>query len=424
MSDWTSCTALVVEDSTLQRAHLVHLLRIAGFGTILEACNGCDALRVLGECGAMPIPLVLTDLDMPEMDGFELIRHLSERQLTQNLVVTSARDPRLLDIVESMGLDDASLQLLGTLIKPVRLDDLSAMLARIGKSRHAIAAGSPGEAPIQFSDIEDAVEDQQFVPFFQPKVSMESGLIAGVEALARWRHPEKGMLAPIHFISAIEGSPIMEAFTLSIVEQTLQNMITWRRLGLTSLTASVNLSADNLANRDFTERLTKLVAHYRIPPESLIWEVTETMLMNNVSESLANLARLGLKGFGLAMDDYGIGYSSIQQFSRCPFTELKIDRAFVNGAARRANRRVILESAIEMGHRLNVKTVAEGVENQEDWELLRTLGCDLVQGYLIARPMPAIEFPQWIKSNRQRLKSLSAPAEPLLNKHSPVSSRR
>lgn len=423
MSDWTSCAALVVEDSTLQRAHLVHLLRISGFGTILEACNGCDALRVLGEYGAMPIPLVLTDLDMPEMDGFELIRHLTERQLTQNLVVTSARDPRLLEIVESMGLDDASLQLLGTLIKPVRLDDLSAMLEHIGKSRRAIVAGSPGEAPIQFSDIECAVTDMQFVPYFQPKVSMESGLIAGVEALARWQHPEKGVLAPIHFIAAIEGTPMMEAFTLSIVEQTLQNLIGWRRLGLTSLTASVNLSADNLANRAFTERLTELVARYRIPPESLIWEVTETMLMNNVSESLANLARLGLKGFGLAMDDYGIGYSSIQQFARCPFTELKIDRAFVNGAARRDNRRVILESAIEMGHRLNVKTVAEGVENQEDWDLLRTLGCDLVQGYMIARPMPAIDLPQWIKSNRQRLRSLSAPAELVLIKNPPASSR-
>lgn len=423
MSDWTSCAALVVEDSTLQRAHLVHLLKISGFGTILEACNGSDALRVLDEYGAMPIPLVLTDLDMPEMDGFELIRHLSERQLTQNLVVTSARDPRLLEIVESMGSDDASLQLLGTLTKPVRLDDLSAMLEHIGKSRHTIVAGGLGEAPIHFSDIEHAVADKQFVPFFQPKVSMESGLIAGVEALARWRHPEKGMLAPIHFIPAIEGTPMMEVFTLSIVEQTLQNLSAWRLLGLTSLTASVNLSADNLANRVFTERLTALVAHYRIPPASLIWEVTETMLMNNVSESLANLARLGLKGFGLAMDDYGIGYSSIQQFSRCPFTELKIDRAFVNGAARRANRRVILESAIEMGHRLNVKTVAEGVENQEDWDLLHTLGCDLVQGYMIAEPMPAVDLPQWIKTNRQRLKALSAPAELCLKKNPPASCR-
>jgi EAL domain-containing protein (putative c-di-GMP-specific phosphodiesterase class I) len=181
-----------------------------------------------------------------------------------------------------------------------------------------------------------------------------------------------------------------------MTEETLKQLVLLHGRGMTALTASINLSADDLGDRVFIETLTELVAAYRIPFDRVIWEVTETMLMKNLSESLANLARLRLKGFGLAMDDYGIGYSSIQQFSRCPFTELKIDRTFVNDASRRPNRRAVLESAIEMGHRLDVRTVAEGVESYEDWDLLRALGCDLAQGYLIGRPMPASELWQWI----------------------------
>ena len=174
------------------------------------------------------------------------------------------------------------------------------------------------------------------------------------------------------------------------------------------LSVTINLSADNLAARAFIDKLAGMVAQHDIPTGKVIWEVTETAVMYNVRESLTNLARLGLKGFGLAMDDYGIGYSSIQLFSRCPFTELKIDRTFVRGAAHRSNRRAVLESAIEMGRRLGVTTVAEGVESQSDWDLLCERGCDQAQGYLIAKPMPAQELPQWVRTNSERLAELNS----------------
>jgi EAL domain-containing protein (putative c-di-GMP-specific phosphodiesterase class I) len=171
---------------------------------------------------------------------------------------------------------------------------------------------------------------------------------------------------------------------------------------------SINLSAENLGERGFIDRITDLVATYEVPPSSVTWEVTETTVMNNLSSCLANLARLRLKGFGLAMDDYGIGYSSMQQLSRCPFTELKIDRAFVDGAAERPNRRAILETSIDMGVKLAVTTVGEGVESLSDWHLLRDLTCDLAQGFLIAKPMHADELPPWINANRARLASLAS----------------
>jgi EAL domain-containing protein (putative c-di-GMP-specific phosphodiesterase class I)/FixJ family two-component response regulator len=406
MDNWANQVALVVEDSSVQRAHLVGLLKSLSFGTVLEACDGFDALRILELHGADAVDLVLTDLDMPVMDGIELIRHLTERQLTRQLIVTSARDPRMLEVVEKMGADDATLHLLGTVLKPVKLNDLLATLQK-GEQLVKQRVGLPDRSRFDAGELEAALAQGQFIPFFQPMISVATGLVKGVEALARWDHPDHGVLQPLHFIPRIEGSPLMLPFTLSIVAQTLHQLAAWRRAGISLPTVSINLSAENLADLSFVERLASLAFTYGVPPESLIWEVTETMVMSNLSQCLANLVRLRLKGFGLAMDDYGIGYSSMQQLSSCPFTELKIDRIFVDGAAERPNRRAVLESSIEMGHRLDAVTVAEGVESLPDWGLLQDLGCDIAQGYLIAKPMPAAELPDWIADNRIRLQLLA-----------------
>lgn len=405
MSDWHSQIALVVEDSQVQREHLVNLLKVMEFGTVLEANDGADALRLLEARGAEAVDLVLTDLDMPVMDGIELIRHLAERQLTRHLIVVSARDPRMLEVVEKMGSEDAGLHLLGTVAKPVKLNDLLATLQRgISVSQNASV---PDRTRFNLGELEAALEAGQFIPYFQPLVSVRTGAVKGVEVLARWRHPDHGLLQPLHFIPRIEGSPLMLPFTLSMVAQALDQMAQWRDSDLNLPTMSINLSAENLADLSFVEKLTHLTVANGIAPESLIWEVTETMVMSNLSQCLANLVRLRLKGFGLAMDDYGVGYSSMQQLSSCPFTELKIDRVFVDGASRRPNRRAVLESSIEMGHRLNAVIVAEGVESAEDWALLYELGCDVAQGYLVAKPMPAAELPNWMTTHAPRLRQMA-----------------
>jgi EAL domain-containing protein (putative c-di-GMP-specific phosphodiesterase class I) len=212
------------------------------------------------------------------------------------------------------------------------------------------------------------------------------------------------VLGPNTFIASLEGSPLMARFTLAIVAQSLPLLAQWRR-AMPSLTLSINLCADDLSDPGFVDRLTSVVGAHGIPPQTVIWEVTETALMN--SRALAHLARLGLRGFGLSIDDFGIGYSSIQTLSRSPFTELKIDRAFVDGASSRGNRRAILSSALEMGRRLGVMTVAEGVETEADWRLLHQLGCQVAQGYLIAKPMPPQELWSWTRQSRARLRALA-----------------
>ncbi|HEY5801128.1 MAG TPA: EAL domain-containing response regulator [Burkholderiaceae bacterium] len=406
-TNWNEQTALVVEDSGVQRAYLVKILLEVGFGTVLEAENGTQAMQLLEATSMAPIALVLTDLEMPEMDGIELIRRLNGSGALRNLIVVSGRDPRLLDIVERMASDSARFRLLGTLTKPVQTGELLRLL-HASQQQLAVSHAHPKAQAISLADIEEGIRQREFVPYFQPKVAVATGELKGVEALARWLRPGTGLIMPDSFIPALEGTEAMEPFTLLMAEETLKSLSHFHQHGMPDLTASINLSAQSLSKRSFITRLLALVDSYRIAPRLVIWEVTETMLMENLNESLGNLAQLGLKGYGLAMDDYGIGYSSIQQFSRCPFTELKIDRSFVRDAASRRNRRVVLENAVELGQRLGVATVAEGVETRGDWDLLRTLGCDLAQGYLIAKPMPAADLVAWRRSTRMQLKSLGA----------------
>ena len=405
MIDLGQLVALVVEDSSVQRNHLVGLLKELHFGAVLEAGDGVEALRILGTHGKGPVFLVITDVDMPGMDGIELISRLAEGSLVENMIVISARDPRVLETVESLAADNVRMHLLGTLPKPIKMAELSAMLARAQHRQGVAELKAP--AIQELAEIELAIDAGQFVPFFQPKVLLSTGLLKGVEALARWQHPQRGLLGPQAFIGSIEGTPVMARFTLSMVEQSLRLLKEWRR-AMPTLTMSLNLSADDLADRSFVDRLMDLVRKYEAVPQSLIWEVTETMLMHPLA--LANLARLGLRGFGLSMDDFGIGYSSMQTLSRSHFTELKIDRIFVHGASERANRRAILSSSLEMGRSLGVSTVAEGIETMDDWNVVRSLGCDIAQGYLIAKPMPARELLGWVRGNRARLRALAAQA--------------
>jgi EAL domain-containing protein (putative c-di-GMP-specific phosphodiesterase class I) len=177
----------------------------------------------------------------------------------------------------------------------------------------------------------------------------------------------------------------------------------WRTAGL-EMTVSVNLSLKSLGDTQIAERVTDLVRSQNLEPRHVILEVTESAAAAEVGRALENLARLRMKGFGLSIDDYGTGYSSMQQLTRIAFTELKIDRSFVANAARQESVRVILQSSLDMARKLGIHAVAEGVETQADYDLLRRLGCDLAQGYFVARPMDAEAYLRWVR-DAQKTKS-------------------
>lgn len=379
---------LVVEDDDFQRRTVARMLRSLGARDVLEAGDGKQALASIR--GAALVDIVVCDLDMPEMDGMEFIRHLGQANSVVSVIIASVQELALLNSVKKMA-RAYGVRLLGIIEKPVTLKGLETLIA-LHKLPKPQSARTSADAPsFSLEQILRGVQENQFEPFFQPKVALATGKILGAEALARWRHPEHGLVGPYAFIAPLEQSGKIDELTLLMLEKAALACRAWRQREI-ELTVSVNLSLVSLTDTKLADRITDIVRSAGLDPHYMILEITETAAMTEVAPALENLARLRMRGFGLSVDDYGTGFSSLRQLTRAPFTELKVDRSFVTGCAANPSARAIVESSIEMARRLNIKSVAEGVETQADWDVLRATGCDLAQGYFIAKPMQESSF--------------------------------
>ena len=240
----------------------------------------------------------------------------------------------------------------------------------------------------------------EFEPFYQPKVELATGRITGFEALARWRHGRLGLLPPDAFIRKLEEAGRIDELMWVMLRKAATACRTWLVNGLEA-TVAVNISPTSLGDVRMAERVTALLHWQALEPRSMVLEVTESAAATHVGAALENLARLRVKGFGLSIDDYGTGYSSMQQLTRVAFTELKIDQSFVLKAATHRSALVILESSLRMARKLKIASVAEGVETRAAFDLLRSLQCDMAQGYFIARPMEASAVLSWAREWKQ-----------------------
>ncbi|HUL94891.1 MAG TPA: EAL domain-containing response regulator [Usitatibacter sp.] len=386
---------LVVEDHPFQRWLSCNLLHEMGARWVFPAGDGNSALDILALPGP-PIDIVLSDLDMPGMDGMALIRNMAERSRAPSLIVVSGADRGIIGTVEAMA-REYGIKVLGAVEKPLTARKLKGLI-----SAARDVSAEPNARSIHFTadEIASGMRSGQFETYFQPKVEIRTGELRGAEALARWIHPAKGLVPPAHFIEAAETAGLIDELTWSLVREAAGCCAAWHRAGA-ELTVSVNLSPHSLPDIGLADRMVGLAAEARIEPRHLILEVTESAATADVGRELENLSRLRMRGFGLSIDDYGTGYSSMQRLARVPFTELKIDRAFVKRALAQEASRAMVESSLELAQKLGINAVAEGVETREEWEMLLGLGCSLAQGYLIAPPMNAAEFSDWIQL-RQR----------------------
>ena len=380
--------AMVVEDDDFQRRTVARMLRSMGAREVREAGDGKQALASMRD--AAPVDLVVCDLDMPEMDGMEFIRHLGKANSAASVIIASAQNRSLLNSVDKMA-RAYGVRLLGAIEKPVTLKGLANLIVLHEPLKPQPARASAGAPSFSLDQILHGVREKQFEPFFQPKVGLATGRVLGAEALARWRHPEHGLVAPYAFIAQLEQSGNMDALTLLMLEKAAGACRAWRERGM-NLTVSVNLSLVSLTDTMLADRVTQVARAARLDPRYIILEITETAAMTEVAPALENLARLRMRGFGLSVDDYGTGFSSLRQLTRVPFTELKIDQGFVTGCAANPSSRAIVESSVQMARRLDIKSVAEGVETQADWDVLKAVGCDVAQGYFIAKPMQESSF--------------------------------
>jgi len=373
---------LLVEDDDFQRRVLARMLVALGAPSVLEAANGRAALSLL-EDGARP-GLAICDLEMPEMDGMAFIRHLGKLAPEVPVIIASALDPALLGSVAKMA-DAYGVRLLGVLEKPVARVHLAQLLAaREGTARRARAASPAPDFTLE--EIEAGIARREFIALFQPKVNMQTGAVAGAEALARWQHPSHGIVGPYAFILTLEKADRIDALTFLMLEQAARASRRLREAGA-EITVSVNLSTTSMADVTLADRATEIVAGSGADPAHLVLEITETAAMTALAPALENFTRLRMRGFGLSLDDYGTGFASLAQLARVPFTELKIDQGFVTSCGDNRAAQVIVEASLALARGLKLKAVAEGIETRADWEALKAMGCDLAQGYFIARPM-------------------------------------
>jgi EAL domain-containing protein (putative c-di-GMP-specific phosphodiesterase class I)/CheY-like chemotaxis protein len=385
---------LVAEDHSFQRRSLVRILNNLGARNIVEAADGRAALEVF-QNRTLPIDICIIDLNMPGMDGMELIRHLAEANSQVSIILASALDRPLIASVETM-VRAYGITLLGAIEKPATIDKLQNLIDLYQVPLTPSESLVPKIPSFSAEDIVRGLQAKQFEAFFQPKVEIATGQVTGVEALARWHHPQYGLVEPAAFIRHFEEHGLIDQLAWVIIENSVAACRGWNERGL-PISVSINLSLTSLEEPRFADQVIEYVAQQGIDAGSIIFEVTESVAMADVPHCLENLARLRMKGIGLSIDDYGTGYSSMQQLLRIPFTELKIDRSFVSGASHNEALISILSSSLELSRKLNLQMVAEGVETQQDWDLLSQLGCTYAQGYFIAKPMAGTEFPDWMR---------------------------
>lgn len=395
--DLANLSVLVIDDETFMLNLIGRILDKLDIHDPKMATNGTEALEVLDAADTQP-DVILLDLSMPGMDGIEFLRHAAERGFSGGIGLISGQDERVLKTVEALARAH-DLNILGSLSKPVTLEGLSSLLANHGQMSER--RGYRPSERITEAELRAGLEGDQLTCFFQPKVSVATKELVGVETLVRWIHPERGIVPPDAFISLAEEHNLIDALTEIVFVKAMRQGGAWRADGW-ELKVAVNISMDNLNRLDFPEFIVDSAASEGMDPGLVILEVTESRLLADIIGPLEILTRLRLKNIGLSIDDFGTGYSSMEQLKRIPFNELKIDRAFVNGAARDQAARAILESSVDLAKKLGMMIVAEGVEDQDDWDLVESLGVDLVQGWFVGKAMPGDEIPAWNEQWKSR----------------------
>jgi diguanylate cyclase (GGDEF)-like protein len=319
---------------------------------------------------------------------------------------------RILQALEQpIALDGLEIEVTGSLgvaLAPAHADDPAALLKRADIAMYDAKTSTRGlrlyepeldtDHPRRItlvSELRSALQAGEIEVHVQPLLRISTGTVTGTEALARWSHPELGSVAPDYFIPIAERSGLIGLLTSRMLDRSLAACAEWRAAG-NDLGVAVNLSARSLQDADLVEEVARLLRRHDVPADRLTLEVTESSVMADPPRAVALLHQLRDLGVRLSVDDFGTGYSSLSYLKRLPVHEVKIDRSFVAGLTEQGEDMVIVRAIIDLGHHLGLEVVAEGVEDQATWDLLAAMGCDLVQGWHLARPMPTAELPPWL----------------------------
>lgn len=392
---------LILDDDPFMLKLLGHLISAIGYEQVSSYTNGHDALQAMEDPLGVP-DVILLDINMPCMDGVEFVRHLAERQFSGHLILVSGEDELMLRATEKLAKSyKQSVQ--GRLQKPPKSNELALLLEKcICKSDIPVRSSIKQTKNYGPEALKIAIEQNQLINYYQPKVTVAHGELIGVETLVRWKHPEDGLVFPDRFIPVAEAYHLIDALTHTVIRNALQQAKSWLADGL-DLRVAINISMDNLADLEFVHFLVTEAANADVPANQVVLEVTESRLAQDATAALDVLTRLRLNRFCLSIDDFGTGHSSLAQLRDFPFEELKIDRSFTHQAYQDVRLKAIFEASVELANHLDMQIVAEGVEDFADWCFLRHSGCGVAQGYFVGKPMPAENLASWLKEWQLRI---------------------
>ncbi|MDZ8028234.1 MAG: EAL domain-containing response regulator [Nostoc sp. ChiQUE01a] len=396
---------LIIEDEESVRENILDLLEAEDFETV-AAANG----RIGIDLAISEVPdLILCDMMMPEIDGYGVLTALRQDPATATtpfifLTAKSAKSDfrRGMDL----GADDY-------ITKPfTRAELLSAIMNRLEKYATLKRYLSPQTATHNLSpkmqlleiSLHRAIRQynfQEFEIYYQPIVDIASGKIVAAESLLRWQSPELGIIYPTDFIPIAESTGLIVPIGKWVLKRVCQQIKSWRDdAGIDSLKIAVNLSVIEFNQPDFIQKIINFIETNDLQPDCLELELTESMIMQDISSAIATMNKLRSLGVKIAIDDFGTGYSSLIYLKNLPINTLKIDRYFIHNVANDLQKSAITKALIQMAHNLNLNVVAEGVEAEAELAFLRQHNCNSMQGFLFSRPLPAAEFEKFFLTNK------------------------
>lgn len=387
---------LILDDDAAFREDLAEYLTFAGH-TVSHTSDPTDVTpRSLCDTD-----ILLLDLNMPGVDGVDVLRNLCRCVLSAQVVLISGSDKDVIEAAAEAG-RMSNIRILGTLHKPFDPEELLTLIGgeAAEASIHHATAGAPSVSQVAEA-VEAAIAGGTVPVMFQPKCRPGDRAFGGAEALLGDVWPGLGRISPSAIIEAAGTMPgLLRRLTLEVVERAARGGGAWRAAGLDG-PVSINMTLDLLTEPRAPALLAETVRAAGLAPSDVILELTEDAIYDSSSDALMALAQVRMAGFGVALDDVGQRQSGLLQLARLPITELKIDRALVVQSRGTEKSRSILEALIELGHRLGLKVVAEGVETEEDLSRVKAMGVDLVQGFVISRKLALAEFIAMFKEWRQ-----------------------
>ncbi len=390
--DPSALRVLTIDDDPLLRMTLAAVLRAHGVTQVDEAADGDAAYDLLKQRGPV-FDLIFCDLQMPGRDGIDLLRSLPEVARHTAIVFLSGEDERVLASVAALA-RSKGLPVLSTMAKPITVEKVREVLAALATERPAPVAER--ERPtITAEQAATVMEKHALALHYQPKVRLADRVVVGFEALIRAEHPELGMLPAEMFIEAAELAGYTEAIAMWTIREGIACAARWKAAGFETGVA-INLSGRALAQLDLPDMIASVAIAAGVSPDKITLEITETQLAADHDAAVDITSRLRLKRFNVSIDDFGIGVSGMRQLQQMPFTEMKIDRKFVDRCDADNSNRSIVQAAVGLASALGMQVVGEGIERAEEWTTLAALGCDVAQGHWIARAMVESSVLGWV----------------------------